>query len=143
MPCNLAVSITKAAIADKQLLELLTPEVIKTLITTFLENDAALTSYRPIRASVLGNRLVVYIGRIDFKVFVENGQVTIYAPRSLRAKAQQLTESLSTLLTKGAEKLFDEKMLKTLQGLGKTAVRHVEVDSQGTNVPATLFTLEL
>ncbi len=36
MPCNLAVSITKAAVQDEQLTKLLTPEIVKTLLETFI-----------------------------------------------------------------------------------------------------------
>jgi hypothetical protein len=138
MPCNLAVSIAKAAVADERLRALLTAENVQTAVLSFLQRQYARSS--PQVVSAQGGSMVFAVG--DCTISIEDGVVAVDGPRRLAARTQQLSEEVSQLLTQAADLLFQQQIQQALAGL-TDQVEVVEVDNGGVRQPAAVFTLTL
>ena len=141
MPCNLAVSITKAAVNDEQLKQLLTTQVIHQVVKNFLSANEAYKGqlYGDWESSTSS---VFYIGDCTLTVF-NGGQVSVDASRWSRERAQTLNADIAKLLVRLADHLFAQQVQQALAGLGPVQVQTVDVDDQGITRQATVLTLNL
>jgi hypothetical protein len=145
MPCNLAVSITKAAVQDQKLKALLTPDIVKTLIETYIANREGLKQPQP-NASISkrSGTVSLYIQELNCFLTVRNGRVIMDSvERWHEAEANQLAEDIAQLLQQAALKLFDLKITATLKKLGTVSSKSVDVNTQGQKTQATMFTLDM
>ena len=142
MPCNLAVTITKAAVTNEQLQKLLTPEVVKTLLESYISKHPNHKGQTP-HAFIRGDEVSLPILRYDCRVIIKNGQVRISTPRRNVEEAEALSGELAQLLSLAADKLFAGQVQKALASMGKVSGQTVTVDNQGQKQQARVFTLEV
>jgi hypothetical protein len=143
MPCNLAVTITKAVVAPEHLLALLTPEVIGQLITAFTSQSPEFQQYQPIRITTYGDTVNVILGRLDRRFLITHNQVTSNFPRYEQTQADTLAQLLSNLLSRGADRLFAAQVRKALtEKYGDVKQTSETVSNQGQPQRVTLFSFE-
>lgn len=140
MPCSLAVSITKAAVSNEQLLQLLTPEVVYQAVKNFLSRHEV---YQKEMVSDWQSETSVmfYVGRSV--VTIEHGQVTVTGTRWETEKTKALNEDMTTLLSRLADYLFAQQVQGALATLGPVESQVVNVDDQGITRQATVLTLTI
>ena len=144
MPCNLAVTITKAVVAPEHLRKLLTPQVIQSLVQAFVAQHPAFTSYQPVRVSVLGSTVIVRLGRMDRSVSLTAEQVTANFPRYEQEQAPAIVELLTQLLAKGADKLFATQVRTALaKDFGQVQQTSTTISNQGQKQNVTLFSFDV
>lgn len=144
MPCNLAVTITKAAVTNEQLTKLLTPEIVKTLLETFIGQHPDHQAQTP-RATIRkqNGQVSLYISRYDCFLSVINGEVTISTPRYYTEQANDLMKQVALLLSKAADKLFVAQVQQALAKFGNVDAQTTTVDNAGEKQQVRVFTLEL
>lgn len=140
MPCNLAVTIAKAAVTDEQLLGLLTPEFTAQLVTAALSD---LRIKMPVRVSggeVYGYAELSY--RDQIQISVVKGKVTVSA--STRERTQEITDAVSKAIAAGADLMFSKQIATALATMtGKQPqLREVNVEEGGQVMPAVLFSVK-
>jgi hypothetical protein len=122
MPCNLAVSITKAAVTDERLRALLTPEAIGNVVLTYLQRNFASS-----RSSLLlarGNVLSYSVG--DLTLTIADGRVDVDGSQGQVALAEKLATDVTGLLAAAGDRLF--------QGQVQQALRSVTTRAQSVDV---------
>ncbi|HZU03372.1 MAG TPA: hypothetical protein VFA10_27140 [Ktedonobacteraceae bacterium] len=141
MPCSLAVSITKAAVSNEQLLQLLTPEVVYEAVKNFLRRHE--TYQRMLVGEWQGGpHIMFYVGRCV--VTIVNGEVTVTGGTKREAEfAQKLMTDVTTLLSRLADYLFAQQVQNALAALGPVESQAVNVDDQGVTRQATVLTLKI
>jgi hypothetical protein len=155
MPCNLAVTITKAAITSEQLRSLLTPDIVTQMLTTYFQSqgyELRADSFHDEQAGTYFSITRQY-GRVQCRVsgffgidiFVEHGQVTVNGTHlSQQGQVDDLLTQVSTLLVQAADLLFARQVQTALQSLGQPMTTEtVTVNNQGTTQSATVFTLRI
>src|SRR5436309_405092 len=115
MPCNLAVSITKAAVLPEYLASLLTPEVVEQVVMAYLKQHQTYKTYQPIRSRIAGESVIFHLSSLAYRITITGGNVVINFPRYALQEADILAEELTTLLAKGAAKLFADQLQATLR----------------------------
>ncbi|WP_322489387.1 hypothetical protein [Chloroflexus sp.] len=142
MACNLAVSITKAAVNEEQLLKLLTPEAVQPVVESYLRQPGVLKAGETFNVSRQGNRLIVTVGSL--RLFIDGGRVSTYATQGYNdGRGRELVDALSNLLALAADALFAQKVKAALAPFGKVAQQQVTVDNGGVTQAATVFTLKI
>lgn len=152
MPCNLAVSITKAAIPNEQLLGLLTPAVVEQVVRAFLGDR--LTDlvgqdygYQHGTSRKVQLQSVNYWGQlgaegISFRI--HDGQIDVQAPRGGELRAQEVSDELTQLLARTADQLFAIQVGTALAELGgDLETQQVSIDNAGQRQTVTQFTLSI
>jgi hypothetical protein len=137
MPCNLAVSIARAAVSKPQLLALLTAEVVQKVSLAYLQQQYALLN--PSLAAVTGDRVTLHAGTSI--ITIGNGNVEVYDGRGNRSQAEKLATEMQQLMVQLADQLLDQQIQSALGSLVQ-AVQTVTVDTNGVAQQATVFTLE-
>lgn len=137
MPCNLAVTITKAAVEQEHLNKLLTPQVVEQALRAFLtardRNATVRVNYGTVYASTGYNSVSVFRGRVS----VSNGNRDTRGAEKLAAETQQLLAAL-------ADTLFAQQVQSALQGSGaRVASQQVVVDNAGRRQVATVLSFNL
>ena len=140
MPCSLAVSITKAAVSNEQLVQLLAPEVVYEAVKTFLSRhdeykDHLFGDWQS------GSTLMFYVG--DCMVTIIGAQVTVNGSEWSTQQAETLSADMNTLLSRLADYLFAQQVQQALAGLGPVESQTVSVDDQGVTRQATVLTLNI
>jgi hypothetical protein len=144
MPCNLAVTITKAVVAPEHLRALLTPEVIASLGESIVEKHPAFASYQPVRFRVYNETVIVRLGRMDRTVTLTASQINANFPRFEQEQAPAIVELLSTLLSRGADKLFATQVRAALaEKYGPVQQASSTVMNQGQKQNVTLLSFEV
>ena len=143
MPCNLAVTITKATVLPEHLQSLLTPAVVKTLVPAFLQQHPEYNSAGHISAWNQGDTVVFSVG--DFTITVsKDTQVTVNTIRLRREAANKLAEQITTLLSIGADRMFVNQVQQVLTAkFGAVYSQTATVDNQGTQERVSVFMLEI
>jgi hypothetical protein len=137
MPCNLAVTITKAAVTEQRLLALLTDETVERVLTAYFQEQG-----QQAQITRTANGVQVRLNGITIRV--TNGQVIADSRRTRRNEMGDLTDTLSTLLARAADALFAQQVGVALQGLsGSVKAQTVNVDNDGTVQQATVFTMQM
>jgi hypothetical protein len=156
MTCNLAVSITKAALTPKHLRDLVTDDIATQVITTFLEGQ------HPEYLSQIRVRTSQYAFEItllpkakgpgtSFRISITSDwRITAkaiaygYATRGDEALANQLVDEMTQLLSRTADALFARQVQSALSQLGGTfSIAPVMVEEAGQSASATLMTVNL
>ncbi len=144
MPCKWAITITKAVVAPEHLRSLLTPEVILSLVQSVVEQHPAFASYQPVRCSVYNGTVIVQLGRLDRSVTLTASQVNANFPRAEQEQAPAIVELLSTLLARGADKLFATQVRAALaEKYGQVQQTSSTVMNQGQKQNVTLLSFEV
>ena len=140
MPCNLAISITKAAVSNEQLLKLLTPELISQAVKSFLSRHE---TYQHQRYDdwQYRNSLIIYVG--ECTVTFTDGEVKVEGPEWSTALVNALSADMTTLLSRLADYLFAQQVQQALASLGQVASQTVNVDDQGVTRQATVLSFNL
>ncbi|MBA3822506.1 MAG: hypothetical protein H0X24_01225 [Ktedonobacterales bacterium] len=157
MPCNLAISITKACIPDEQVQALFTPPIVTSLLQSLLVAqgyteraqsfaDSELDTYFSIQT--LANDLVQCRigGYFGIDLFVERGQVTVNGTSADQRMAIERWQALvSQLFQRAAGALVATQLQSRLQQLyGSVTTAQVLIDQgDGEAHPVTRFTLHL
>jgi hypothetical protein len=136
MPCDLAVSIAKAALSRERLRALLTADAIKDVVLTYLVRQYAALS--PTLLSAQGNVVRYRLGRLTLTI--ADGEVSLDGTRARATDADQLATNVSELLTQLAGRLFQKQVQDALSGV-TTRARMAEV--QGRSQQAAVFTINL
>jgi hypothetical protein len=137
MPCNLAVSITKAGVTKPQLLALLTPDIVKKAVRAYLQQQYPEHSLRVLYLTADGVELILGTTRI----FIENGRVWVSDPYGDETLVEALASEVEQFVLQLADGLFQQK-LQELLGDAVTQTQIVNVDNEGVVQQATVFTLE-
>ena len=140
MPCNLAISITKAAVSNEELLKLLTSEVVHEAVKNFLSR------HETYKDKVIGDwqsepTVWFYVGNCI--ITITNGQVTVNGPQWTKEEVEALSTDMNTLLSRLADYLFAQQVQQALTGLGPVETQVVNVDDQGVTRQATVLTLTI
>ena len=145
MPCNLAVTITKALVLPEQLQQLLIPEIVTRVITAYIEQHREeYGSFGPLRTTTRDGIVTCYIGRLDYRIMIANGQVSVNFPPYKQTQAEKLSEELSQLLSRAADQLFASQVQQSLKAkFGRVRTNTATVDNQGTPQQVTVFSLEI
>jgi len=144
MPCNLAVSITKAAVTEDHLRALLTADVTSDVVLRFLEQQYPHLSPRLISAS--GSRMVFWLDSGDITLTITNGQTTVDATRAQQRQANAILAQVSQLLARLADQRFQRQVQTALSarfGARLTSAQVIDVDNEGECQQAAVFTLTL
>jgi hypothetical protein len=141
MPCNLAVSITKASVTEEKLLALLTPDAVRPVVQSYLSQPGVLKPNEAATVAVQGSRVVVAVGSLQ--LVVSGGRVTTTATAGYDdTRGRELVDALSTLLALAADALFAQQVRAALSGLGRQVTQQqVTVDNAGVTQAATVLTL--
>lgn len=142
MPCNLALSIAKATVADEHLWSLLEPRLLP-LVSGFLQQ--AYPQYM-VQTSQMGAIYLVTLGPLTFAI--ERGEVRIQLSGYSSTEEQQLAETISSqlslLLDEAASRLFQDEIGLALGQLGTVARKDQAIrDEDGEIRQAAVFTVEL
>ena len=160
MPCNLAVSITKAAVTDEHLNELLVPDVLERLARAYLESEgyAASESLSYPNAGefslsrMYGNEIILTVcpAKQDrayperFSLFLVGGRVTGRGQRGpLAAQMDAMVAAFEQLLRETANSLLAQEIADALAVFGAVQQQQVSVDEGGQIKMATVVTLNL
>ena len=148
MPCNLAVSITKAAVLPEHLQKLLTAPVIKVLVESFIKTHEVFKAYPNASVRVVKDNLVELVldwgHRITiYRNFQGVWQVNGDFQRYERRLGEQITDLLSTLLTKGADRMYARQIKNALQTFGKVEESQAKVKQGTETLDVTLLTFEI
>jgi hypothetical protein len=142
MPCNLAVSITKAAVTEEHLLALLTPAVVQPVVVAYLRQPGVLTAGERVGVTTPGARVVVTVGALTFHI--DGGRVsTVATAGATDARGRALVDALSALLALAADTLFAQQVRVALAAFGRVSQQSVTVDNGGVPQAATVLTLTL
>lgn len=142
MPCNLAVSITKAAVTEERLLVLLTPAAIQPVIEAYLAQPGVLRAGDTARVTRQGERLTVAVAGLT--ITIEGGRVRANATAGRTdVRARALVDGLSNLLSLAADALFAQQVKGALSRFGKVGQQQVVVEEAGVTQAATVLTLKL
>ncbi len=142
MPCNLAVTITKAVVAPEHLLKLLTPQVVEALVDGFVHQHPMFVQYASVRVTASRGVVTIWLG-YNKQITIIDGQVSARFPRGNAAKGEELAQLISTLLAKGADRLFAQQVKKSLQQLGTVQEQQTKVQDGNQVIPVTMFKLEI
>ncbi|NNJ13396.1 hypothetical protein EKD04_024015 [Chloroflexales bacterium ZM16-3] len=142
MPCNLAVSITKAAVTEERLRALLTPEAVQPVIAAYLRQPGVVGAGERVIVQRQGDGLAVTVGSLTLTI--SGGQVQTRATRGTNAtRAQELADALSDLLALAADTRFAQQVRAALATFGTVAAQQVTVDNGGVTQAATVLTLHI
>lgn len=144
MPCNLAVSITKAAVTEDHLRAFLTAETITDVVLRFLTQQYARLSPQLMSAS--GRRLTFLLDGGDITITIVDGKVTTNATRYRLPQANGIVESVSLLLARLADMLFQRQVQQALTArfdARLVSTQTLDVENEGERQQAAVFTLEL
>lgn len=144
MPCNLAVSITKAAVTEDHLRALLTADTITDVVLRFLTQQYACLSPQLLSAS--GRRLTFLLDGGDITITIVDGKVTTNATRYRLPQANDIVEAVSLLLAHLADMLFQRQVQQALTGrfdAHLVSAQTLDVENEGERQQAAVFTLEL
>jgi hypothetical protein len=136
MPCNLAVSIAKAAVPNDRLRALLAAEATRDVVLTYLQRQYAALS--PSLLDVSESRVRYRLGTLTLTI--ADGAVRLDGRRTGAVDADQLTTSVSELLTQLAGRLFQKQVQEALAAI-TTRARMAEV--QGGKQQAAVFTVNI
>jgi hypothetical protein len=152
MPCNLAVSITKAQVVPEQMRAFLTPDLIEQIVKSYLAEQypqlvikRVWTGYDTTWLDMAydGGTLSIAYNRTDAEVRVRLAGRG-YTSRGDYQFGEQLTEEISELLARAGDALFARQVQSLLMGLGgQMATEHVLVEDAGVQRSATVFTVNL
>ncbi len=144
MPCNLAVTITKAAVMPEHLQALLTPEIIEQIVTTYLSSHNEYKTCQPLRSRIIGETVRFYLGSLAYRITITGSQVALNFPPNEQYRAETLGTQLTQLLTRGADRLFASQVQQSLTAKFRNVqAQTATVDNQGTPQKVTVFTLEM
>jgi len=134
MPCNLAVSIAKAALSDERLRALLTPQAIQQVVLAYLKQQYAALS--PVLVSAQDGSLHYQLGTMDLTI--EDGEVTVDTSTINRDRAEQLATQVSALLAACADRLFQQQVQQALTNVTFQS-QAVSVSFEGKTQQAAVF----
>src|SRR6266566_1253219 len=143
-PCNLAVTIQKAAVLPSHLLALLTPEAVEKVVTAYLSSHAEYKHYQPLRSRISGESVIFHLGSLSYRVTITGGSVALNFPRYNQDNAATLSEELTQLLSQ-ADVLFAQQVKSTLTkkfGRVKQTTATVK-DAAEEPQKVTVFTLDI
>ncbi len=146
MPCNLAVTITKAAVNAEQLQALLSLDVINQTVMAYLkvaeayQKDAELYMRSFLYRTT--NSMLIYLGNYTITI-KQGGLVTVEGLRGEEAENERLRDTIATFLAQVADKLFAAKVQQSLVKLGRVKSKDATVRDEGTTVNVTMFSLEI
>jgi len=143
MPCNLAVTITKAVVAPEHLLKLLTPQVVEALVDGFVRQHPTFVQYASVRVMTAPRGVVTIWLGYNKQMTIVDGQVSARFPRGEEANGEMCAQLISTLLAKGADRLFAQQVKKSLQQLGTVQEQQTKVKDGDQVIPVTMFKLEI
>ncbi|MGH2505869.1 MAG: hypothetical protein ACRDHZ_00380, partial [Ktedonobacteraceae bacterium] len=148
MPCNLAVSITKATTAPEHLQKLLTSEVVKAVVESFVKTHEIFKGYQyqNVRLYERMGMVEIYLGfghRLELRqvngVWTASGRF----PRGEEAKLENMTSLLSVLLSKGADRLYARQVKAALQQFGQVNESQAKVNDGEEMMNVTLLQFEV
>lgn len=142
MPCNLAVSITKAAVTEAKLLALLTPEKVQPVVEAYLRQPGVLKQGERVELSNGGGTMFIRVGSLSLQI--QAGRVSTYATQGYNdMRGRELVDALSNLLALTANALFAQQVKAALAPLGKVKQQQVSVENDGVTQAAMVLTLNI
>lgn len=142
MPCNLALSIAKATVADEHLWSLVEPRLLP-LVSGFLQQTYP--QYM-VQTGQMGAIYLVTLGPLTFAI--ERGEVRVqlsgYSSTEEQQFAETISSQLSLLLEEAASRLFQDEIGLALGQLGAVARKDQSIqDEAGEIRQAAIFTVDL
>ncbi len=142
MACNLAVSITKAAVTEEKMRALLAPEKVQPVVEAYLRQPGVLKQGETFAVNRQGSSVVVVVAGL--RIFINGGRVSTSATAGYNdARGRELVDALSNLLALTADALFAQQVKAALAPLGKVKQQQVSVDNGGVTQAAMVFTLNI
>ena len=141
MPCNLAVSITKAAVIEAHLVALLTPEAILPLIEAYLRQPGVGVAGERRSVERQGDAMVVTVGNVTMTI--REGRGETQATQGYDGRAKELTDGISALVAGIADALFAQQIRAALAPFGTVAAQQVTVDNDGVSQVVTMLTMTI
>ena len=142
MACNLAVSITKAAVTDEKMRALLAPEKVQPVVESYLRQPGVLKQGESFEASRNGDTITIRVAGLW--IYISNGRVRTSATAGYNdVRGRELVDALSNLLALTADALFAQQVKAALTPLGKVKQQQVTVDNAGITQAAMVFTLNI
>jgi len=142
MACNLAVSITKAAVTDEKMRALLAPEKVQPVVEAYLRQPGVLKQGESFEASRNGDTITIRVAGLW--IYISNGRVRTSATAGYNdVRGRELVDALSNLLALTADALFAQQVKVALAPLGKVKQQQVTVDNAGVTQAAMVFTLNI
>jgi len=145
MPCNLAVTITKAAVSQAQLVALLTPEVVQAVVEAYLRQPGVLAPGETAAVQRSGPTITITIqvgGGRRIAMAIADGVVQA-TTRTSDQRAQELVDALSPLLARAADARFAQQVQAALARLGPVTAQAVTVANEGIPQQAVVLTMRL
>lgn len=142
MACNLAVSITKAAVTDEKMRALLAPEKVQPVVEAYLRQPGVLKQGESFEATRNGDTITIRVAGLW--ISISNGRVRTSATAGYNdVRGRELVDALSNLLALTADALFAQQVKAALAPLGKVKQQQVTVDNAGVTQAAMVFTLNI
>jgi hypothetical protein len=149
MPCNLAVTITKAVTAPEHLQALLTPEIVKTLVESFVRSHEIFQAYSNAQVRITtGTKAIDILLDWRHRITIYPNRQGVWQVQTLFQRgeeklSQTVTELFTTLLAKGADRLYAKKVKGVLSSFGKVAESQAKVKDGEQTVDVTLLKFEI
>lgn len=157
MPCNLAITITKAAVSEERLRALLTPEVVTSLLASYLQASGYAIvpeSFQQQQPGTYASLQTLPDGRVQCRIGGYYGIDVFVAPAgvvtvntttySQHSQADHVLADVTQLLSQATDALFARQVQAALASLGvPMTTEQVQVDQAGHVSPATVFTLRV
>ncbi len=144
MPCDLAKSITRCAVAQEHLQKLLTDhgEQVASIVQDYLTQHQTYGTLSP-RVMRRGGGISIQLGAGGWSAIIRNGQIRLDAVlRGEEAAANQFVRDLTELLGITADELFTQEV-EAFIGDALVQTQEVEVENAGRRQQATVFTVNL
>jgi hypothetical protein len=147
MPCNLAVSITKAAIDNEAIAKLVDGPTVAAVLAAVVEDSATL---RASGAPYVGNNRVtmsVLVGRWDeYAITVTlGGTLDVRVAGSDRGAARQIADAITAALASVGQAVLSRVIVAQLEALGgrNATAQQVSAEDNGQVFQATLLTVTI
>ena len=158
MPCNLAISITKACLPNAQVQQLFTPEIVTSLLRSlalangateradsFYDEDAG--AYFSLQTLARGRVQCRIGGYYGIDIFVHQGEVTVNATSlDQQAEVERWQAQVLQVMGRAAGALTAAHLQPLLHQLYPNRVTTAQVDvaqAEGDVRPVTRFTIQL
>lgn len=160
MPCNLAVTITKAGVSQKELQALLTPDVVATVVEAFIKTHPKFTKAKiagrngfgggiitvSLNAGVLGQR--INIGTANTQAWMgltPGGVQAVFQRAQDKAYMDELAELLRELVSRTADTLYAKKVKALLETIAEDEVEETQqtVKAGPVEMAVTMLKFEL
>jgi hypothetical protein len=146
-PCNLAVSITKAAFDNEALASLLDTPTIGAVIAAVVEDSTTLSASGAPYVGTTRVTMTVGVGRWDeYDISVATGgKLDVRVEGSDRARARDIADTITAALASVGQAVLSRAIVAQLEALGgkNATAQAVSAEDNGQVFQATLLTVTI